>query len=500
MDESGLTVRIPQWNDDDLALICGIANAGGGTLLVQTDDRTASFGFRKMRRIFESIPALVQRSLGIPCYTEPIMESSQMWLHITIPAAEYPLSYDGTFYLYADGENTKIDGAVLEKMMQEDEGAKWEKRTSLKANTSKVLFETASLFRDAIADDDLEDDGSLSFLSAIGLKDARSNLLTNAGVLLLSEHPEAMIPGAYIRIAKMDAKTNRPESSDEITGPLLTQVDSALDRLITYYLEPMGSNADDQSPITAPPHEALREALLNAVVHKDYESAIPIQVSVYPTQVTIFNTGRPPASWTADELMQPHPSRPNHPLLAEALRKVGKFHGWGSGFASMIALCSDAGMSAPSWRLGEDDISIVFPLVPNDAAPEVSEAAASEGEDARASETTSQDATDPTEAQASESQGKSKLGRHARTPLNSDAKRNTFAERSIAALLELELTGTDEYILKVLQTNGRVTATRIASVLEVSESTVRRSFRRLKEHDLIERVGSDKAGYWKVNL
>lgn len=75
-----------------------------------------------------------------------------------------------------------------------------------------------------------------------------------------------------------------------------------------------------------------------------------------------------------------------------------------------------------------------------------------------------------------------------------------FEERSIAASQGVYLTSTDEYVLKVLGTNGRATAPRIAQVLGVSESTVRRSFRRLREHDMIKRIGSDKAGYWKVKV
>ncbi len=74
----------------------------------------------------------------------------------------------------------------------------------------------------------------------------------------------------------------------------------------------------------------------------------------------------------------------------------------------------------------------------------------------------------------------------------------TFEERSIAAAEELDLTITDEYVLKVLKTNGRVPAPRIADLLKVSESTIRRSFKRLKDHGFIKRVGSNKAGYWKV--
>lgn len=84
--------------------------------------------------------------------------------------------------------------------------------------------------------------------------------------------------------------------------------------------------------------------------------------------------------------------------------------------------------------------------------------------------------------------------------LGEDVSRNApFSARSIAAANNLDFTSTDEYVLRVLHSNGRATAVRIASVLGVSESTVRRSFRKLREYGLIERVGSDKAGYWRVN-
>ena len=75
----------------------------------------------------------------------------------------------------------------------------------------------------------------------------------------------------------------------------------------------------------------------------------------------------------------------------------------------------------------------------------------------------------------------------------------TFVERSIAAAHKLDMTQTDEYVLQVLTTNGRATAARIAQVLGVSERTVRRSFKKLREYGFIERIGSDKAGYWSVN-
>lgn len=64
------------------------------------------------------------------------------------------------------------------------------------------------------------------------------------------------------------------------------------------------------------PDAALREALLNALCHKQYESGVPIQISVYEDKLYIANCGRLPDNWTADSLMSKHASRPYNTAIA----------------------------------------------------------------------------------------------------------------------------------------------------------------------------------------
>lgn len=104
--------------------------------------------------------------------------------------------------------------------------------------------------------------------------------------------------------------------------------------------------------------------------------------------------------------------------------------------------------------------------------------------------------TNIADRQANEQEGAASSPSATSTP--SANHKPTFKETSVAAANRLDMTITDEYILKVLETNGRVTALQIAKLLEISESTVRRSFRRLREYGFIERIGSNKAGYWRV--
>lgn len=289
------------------------------------------------------------------------------------------------------------------------------------------------------------------------------------------------------------------------------------------------------SSVVLPPREAVREGLLNALVHKDYESELPVKVSVSPTTLYIDNVGRPPAGWTVSDLLDRHNARPNNPNLALSLQRHGVINGLGSGISTMISACVAAGLPAPKLALRADEMDVCFSF--GEAVGEqgsegpLPEGQSSEGQleghseglisDARSQQEErasiqaragiSSPITGSQHAQAAKSFSHSTASSSspnapsnaspsssAQAPSPSQNAKPTFKERSVAAANRLDMTSTDEYILKVIETNGRVTATRIAEVLGVSESTVRRSFRRLRELGFIERIGSDKAGYWRI--
>lgn len=247
-----LTVKRSEWLEEDVALLCGIANAGGGNLLVSPNAGSHTKRLKAFRKSFESIPRLSQRELGLACTTEPIMDGIELCLEIQVPAATTPLRYRGKYYFYADGVNTVVTKDILDRL-----------------NDTQVAEEDSAVANEF----------------------------------------------------SQDAATSEPTTQPE-----------------------------PQVPVSASP-----------------QAQAPVQ------------------------------AQPQRPMTATS--------------------------------------------------------------------------TDP---------------------------RATFKDRSVAAANRLDLTSTDEFILKALETNGRVTAIRIADVLGVSESTVRRSFRRLRETGFIERIGSNKAGYWRL--
>lgn len=506
MSDSSITTTLPYWEEGSLAVICGIANAGGGSIVVMETTRSGRGETRRFRKPFESIPSLSMAELGLACTTEPVMHGMDLCLEINVPAAEEPISYRGNYYLYSNGSNQPISSEEVERLYDKNADTVWESRLQPFVREEDLDEHTLTIMQQEVEKELGPDAASESSLSALlqhyGIKSKQTDAFTNTGVLLMHRAPEAYIPGAFVHIGLFGADGVQQGESELVTGPISTQLSTTLELLFGTYLP---AALEEEAPTRRegqaggrqlPPREAVREALLNALVHKDYESGVPIKVSVFPAELYIDNVGRPPASWTLEDLLGRHNSRPRNLQLMLALQRHRMLNGWGTGIGAMIEACEAAGMAAPRFSLRADEMDVCFPF--GRTADE--QAAAGQGSGGR-------DSTSPFGAASERSFGPASTGMttgdappSVARPIENDPKSNkpTFKERSIAAANRLDMTGTDEYVLKVIETNGRVTALRIATVLGVSESTVRRSFRRLRELGLIERIGSDKAGYWRL--
>ncbi len=97
------------------------------------------------------------------------------------------------------------------------------------------------------------------------------------------------------------------------------------------------------------PKEAVREALLNAIIHKDYSGNTPIQISVYKDKIALWNEGQLPENWTIETLTKKHPSKPFNPDIANAVFRCGYIESWGRGTIKIIEKCKEAGLPTPSY-------------------------------------------------------------------------------------------------------------------------------------------------------
>ena len=106
--------------------------------------------------------------------------------------------------------------------------------------------------------------------------------------------------------------------------------------------------------------DAFREILLNAIVHKDYSSCNPIQISVYEDKIYIWNDGEmPPNLDSTDKLFMKHSSKPYNPKLANVFFKSGMIEAWGRGFEKIKEACGLYDGPLPEYEINESGIMVL---------------------------------------------------------------------------------------------------------------------------------------------
>jgi predicted HTH transcriptional regulator len=97
------------------------------------------------------------------------------------------------------------------------------------------------------------------------------------------------------------------------------------------------------------PEPVIREAIVNAVAHRDYDSTGFVQVIVFANRIEVWNPGELPPGITIETMREPHGPLPRNPLIAEPLFRAGYAEKAGSGIPDMIADCRAAGLPEPDF-------------------------------------------------------------------------------------------------------------------------------------------------------
>lgn len=129
-------------------------------------------------------------------------------------------------------------------------------------------------------------------------------------------------------------------------------MDQAVDFVLSKINRHIGTREQSvQAPATYElPEEAVTEAVVNAVAHRDYASNASVQVMLFADRLEVWNPGELPPSLTPERLREPHASIPRNPLIAEPLYLARYIEKAGSGTLDMIDRCKNAGLPSPDFE------------------------------------------------------------------------------------------------------------------------------------------------------
>ena len=442
------------WRDEYMKTLCAFANASGGTLEIGRIDSGEIVGIADSAKLLENLPNKIKNAMAIVADFAAHDSDGKEYITITVGAYPFPISYHGAYYIRSGSTTQELTGSALDEFMLRKQGKTWDgvpvpyvEFGDFESDAFKV-FRRKAIGSTRLNKKDLEITDE-KLLDTLHLVDGK--YLKRAALLLFHHDPEKWVPGAYVKIG-MFANDKDLLYQHEIHGPLIMMPDRVMETLYLNYFKGMISYEGIQRVETFPvPHSACREAITNAICHRDYSTNIPIQIKVFPNRVIIYNDGRLPENWSIHDLLTTHRSVPHNPMIANAFFRAGMIESWGRGIENITDECKDAGQPEPlfEFKYGRE-FSVTF-------------------------------------------FGEVAITKHENDDTNKDTNRDTSKDTNRDTLNE-----TQNELAKLMIENPHMTVKQISEKLAMNERNVKKNIKTLKNAGLIERVGTTRTGYWVV--
>ena len=353
------------WQDDHLKTLCAFANTEGGTIQLGKDDQGQIVALENPKKLLESLPGKIIQKLGIYPRVDLEEENGNQFISISVDASPLPVGLNGKYYLRVGSTNQELKGPVLSQFLMEKSGNFWDDLPEPRATFKDLDLDTLQRFQRLASErvpsirlEPLKTSKDVAlFLQKLEL--AQNDVLNRSAVLLFGKDPQRLYRDAYLKIG-LFASDAELLSDDHIKGNLFNQVEQAIEVLRLKYLVPKvyyeGIVRKEKAEY---PESALREAIINALIHRDYAGP-PLQISVYDDKMIIWNEGGLPGTLTIEDLKHKHPSRPRNRSLSDIFYKAGYIESWGRGTIAIMQDCVRAGLPEPSFREAFGGLELTF--------------------------------------------------------------------------------------------------------------------------------------------
>ena len=353
-----------QWTDRALEDLTAFANTRGGTLLVGIRDDGEIVGTMVDDQEIQRIANLIIARLGITPSIRVVKMDGYPVLEIQIEPATGPVSYGGRYLRRVGSTNRDFTLDELARHLLKRSGRTWDGLLSEWGLDELDSEAFASFTRLAHS--------KLPFLNPENPEQTLQNLdlfgdgrLKNAAVLLFGRHPQRLFPLAQVRIGII--RGTEILDSHDFRGTLWQQLDGAMERFRQVLKVRFDIRVEDPSleglqrrEVWEYPLDALREAVANALIHRDYTYPADIQIRMEEDRLEIWSPGELPPPLTPEMLYGPHSSVLRNSLIAQVFYFAGIIERWGTGTTRIIRLCREQGLPEPEFNNWQGGVRVVF--------------------------------------------------------------------------------------------------------------------------------------------
>lgn len=364
--------------------VCAFLNSEKGGVVyvgITSDGDPAglkSFDDDKVKTLSEKIRAMID-PLALYSITSASLKDGDVVV-IDVPSgADKPYLVSGAFWVR---ENLAVRAATRDEVnaMFDDRteaSERWERRISSSMQDEDLDTELVRSVRSKsekrgrlVLDDDIDTD--MEVLRELSYW--RPKGFTNACDISFGKHPERRHPQTRAQLLVFrDDKIEDTTRSDWFDGSVLKLVERLMDKLSAYNETNSTFREDTLERDDQPRYHpyALREALVNAFAHRDYEAySGGVKVSIYDDRIEFWNTGRLNEHIKISDLPRKHMSYPNNPDIAHAFFLNLLMERTGRGAERIVEACKVIGAPRPVWVQDHGGVTLTLyaSLSPGEAA------------------------------------------------------------------------------------------------------------------------------------
>ena len=339
------------WKDDFLKHICAFSNSKGGTLFVGVDDKGTIVGIENSKKLLEDILNKAIQFLGVTIAIDVNKEGNKYYLAIFVNPSPSPIAFKGRYYIRSGSTVQELSGNDLQHFILKKLGKSYDELPIESATINDIdALSVRKFIKMAIKINrlsvDVEEDELQTVLFNLKLIGENSNL-KNAALLLFGKNTPHYFSSVSFRIGKFGNNHHDLKFHDVIEGNIFEMPEKVMEILKSKYLTmPIRYEGIKRIEELEYPEEALREAILNAIIHRDY-TGVHIQLSVYENKIILWNPGSLPSKINIDRLKEKHPSIPKNRLIADIFFKAGYIESWGRGIHKIVTEFRNAKLPEP---------------------------------------------------------------------------------------------------------------------------------------------------------
>ena len=352
--------------------ICSFLNGNGGQLFLGINDRKEVTGISDAENISSDLKLFLTSEI-VPepaVSTDVLVFNHKKIIIVNVwQGTSQPYIFDGTVFFRQKEISKRATTSQLVELIHgnKTQNVRWEAKSAIEVEAGDIdLNEVASCIKDVHAsgrEKDVPGD-PLLFLSKYGLY--RNGDFTNAAILLFAKEPIRFFPQVRVRLSVFKSdKSGENIIYDKIFDKNLFQ---SINQITEFFDLAYGISStfktkswlrEDKPGF---PRLAIREAILNAFIHRDYASfSSSLSINIYPDKLQIVSFGKFPEGITVEELSSDHLSLPVNPDIAHIFFLRRWIEKIGRGTNKMIAQCKELGFEAPVWSTTNASVTVTFP-------------------------------------------------------------------------------------------------------------------------------------------